>query len=145
MLVSAPIVGTLADLRGGRIGVLAGGSVLTVVCYLAIVPQQPLPVILLIAILIGISMSATTAPMMLFGGERFGAADTPRVVGLFSSAAQIGAALAGAVFGFLLTRYDSFALLWAVCAALALVRLALFGGLLLRDRAAPAAVATAGD
>lgn len=146
MLVSAPIVGWLADLRGGRIGVLIGGSTLTVLCYVAIVPRQPLPILIMVAILIGISMSATTAPMMLFGGERFGAADTPRVVGLFSSAAQIGAALAGAVFGVLLTRYDSFALLWIVCAALALVRLLLFGWLLLRDRSnAGAAMPAPGD
>jgi predicted MFS family arabinose efflux permease len=42
MLLSAPLVGILADRRGGRIGVLAGGSALAVGCYLAIVPSQPL-------------------------------------------------------------------------------------------------------
>jgi predicted MFS family arabinose efflux permease len=73
--------------------------------------------------------------MMLFGGERFGPAATSRVVGLFSSSAQIGAALAGTIFGFLLARYESFPLIWAVCAALALVRLVLFIALVLRDRA----------
>ena len=62
------------------------------------------------------------APMMIFGGERFGAADTSRIVGIFSSSAQIGAALAKSIFGVLLVRYDSFALIWSVCAALALVR-----------------------
>lgn len=134
MLLSAPMIGILADRRGGRIGVLAAGSVMTVLCYLTIVPHQPLPIIILIAILIGISMSATTAPMMLFGGERFGAADTPRVVGLFSSAAQIGAALAGSIFGVLLARYDNFSLIWAACAALALVRVILFASLVIRDR-----------
>ncbi len=75
-----------------------------------------------------------TAPMMLFGGERFGPAATSRVVGLFSSSAQLGAALAGTIFGFLLARYDSFPLIWAACAALAVVRLVLFAALILRDR-----------
>lgn len=134
MVLSAPVIGVLADRRGGRIGVLAAGSVMTVLCYLTIVPHQPLPIIVLVAILIGISMSATTAPMMLFGGERFGAADTSRVVGLFSSAAQVGAALAGSIFGVLLARYGSFPLIWAVCAALALVRVILFAALVIRDR-----------
>ncbi|HEY8601047.1 MAG TPA: MFS transporter [Thermomicrobiales bacterium] len=136
MLLSAPIIGLLVDQRGGRIGVLAVGSMMTVLCYMTIVPHQPLPVIVLIAILIGISMSATTAPMMLFGGERFGAADTSRVVGLFSSAAQVGAALAGSLFGVLLARYDSFPLIWATCAALALVRVLLFAALVTHDRKA---------
>lgn len=136
MLLSAPLIGILADRHGRRIGVLAVGSVLTVLGYLTIVPHQPLPIIVLIAILIGISMSATTAPMMLFGGERFGAADTSRVVGLFSSSAQIGAALAGSIFGVLLARYDSFPLIWAICATLALIRVILFATLVLRDRKA---------
>lgn len=134
MLLSAPFVGILADRRGGRIGVLAGGSALAVGCYLALVPSQPLALVLLAATLIGVSMSATTAPMMLFGGERFGPAATSRVIGLFSSSAQIGAALAGTIFGFLLARYDSFPLIWAACAALAMVRLVLFAALILRDR-----------
>lgn len=135
MLVSAPVIGVLADMRGGRIGVIVGGSILTIACYIALVPHQPLIVVLIISVLIGVAMSATTAPMMLFGGERFGPQDTARVVGLFSSAAQVGAALAGAIFGYLLARYDNFTIIWVTCAALATVRLALFGGVVLRDRA----------
>jgi predicted MFS family arabinose efflux permease len=72
--------------------------------------------------------------MMLFGGERFGTRDTARVVGFFSSTAQIGAALAGAIFGALLAHYDSFTIIWATCALLAFVRLTLFVGLVTRDR-----------
>lgn len=134
MLATAPLVGIVADLPGGRLGVLLGGSVLTVVCYGALLPRQPLVLVLLLAAVIGISMSATTAPMMLFGGERFDSRDTQRVVGLFSSAAQVGAALAGAIFGAMLARSGSFTPIWAVCAALALVRLGLLVGLATNDR-----------
>ncbi|MFN8512600.1 MAG: MFS transporter [Chloroflexia bacterium] len=138
MLVAAPLVGALADLPGGRVGVLLGGSTLTVACYAALLPRQPLALVLIISIIVGISLSATTAPMMLFGGERFDSRDTQRVVGLFSSAAQIGAALAGGIFGALLARTDSFTPIWAVCAALALARLALLLALTLTDRAVTA-------
>jgi CP family cyanate transporter-like MFS transporter len=138
ILVTAPLVGVLADLPGGRIGVLLGGSTLTVVCYAALLPQQPLAVVLIISIIIGISLSATTAPLMLFGGERFDPRDTQRVVGLFSSAAQVGAALAGAIFGAILSRSGSFTPIWAVCTALAFARLALLFGLAAADRAGSA-------
>ncbi len=138
MLVAAPLVGMLADLPGGRFGVLLGGSTVTVLCYGALVPRQSLVTVLIISVVVGVSLSATTAPMMLFGGERFGPYDTQRVVGLFSSAAQIGAALAGGIFGAILARYDDFTPIWAVCAALALVRLALLLGLAASDRAGTA-------
>jgi predicted MFS family arabinose efflux permease len=135
MLVAAPLVGMLADLPGGRVGVLLVGSTLTIICYVALLPQQPLHIVLLISVVIGVSLSATTAPMMLFGGERFDPRDTQRVVGLFSSAAQVGAALAGGIFGAILARTGSFTPIWAVCAALAIARLALLLTLTVSDRA----------
>jgi NNP family nitrate/nitrite transporter-like MFS transporter len=134
ILVTAPLVGVLADLPGGRLGVLLGGATLTVVCYAALLPRQSLAVVLVIALTVGVSLSATTAPLMLFGGERFDSRDTQRVVGLFSSAAQVGAALAGAIFGAILSRSGSFTSIWAVCTALAFARLALLFGLAMSDR-----------
>lgn len=134
MLVAAPVVGALADLPGGRSGVLLVGSLLTVVCYGALLPHQPLAIVLVVAVVVGVSLAATTAPMMLFGGERFDTRDTQRVVGLFSSAAQVGAALAGGIFGAILSRAGSFTPIWAVCATLALVRLGLLVGIAAGDR-----------
>lgn len=127
-------MGRLADLPGGRAGVVLGGAALALGCFVALVPGPPIAVVLGSTLLMGASLAATTAPLMLFAGERVGAHETARAVGWLSTAAQLGATLAGAVFGFLLTAPGRFPLLWLSCALLASLRLALFGGLLWRDR-----------
>lgn len=134
LLIAAPLVGRLADLPGGRSGVILGGSALAVGSFLVLVPGPPVAVVLGSTLLMGASLSATTAPLMLFAGERAGAGETARAVGWLSTTAQLGATLAGVVFGFLLTAPGRFPLLWLICALLALLRLALFGGLLWYDR-----------
>jgi len=125
LLVAAPVAGVLADLPHGRTLVVLGGSALALVCYVAIVPQEPIAVIFAITILIGVSLAATTAPLMLFAGERFAVGETARVVALMSTVAQIGATLAGVVFGFLLAHGSGFQMIWIACVALSLIRLVL--------------------
>lgn len=125
LLAAAPAVGMLADLPHGRALVVLGGSALAFACYVAMVPQEPLPVIFAITILLGISLAATTAPLMLFAGERFEAGETARVVALMATVAQIGATLAGVVFGFLLAQSYRFQIIWIACAVLSLLRLLL--------------------
>lgn len=134
LLVAAPLVGLLADLPHGRVGVLLGGAGLALLCFLLLVPAPPIAVVLGSTLLLGVSLAATTAPLMLFAGERFGPGETARAVGLLSMAAQLGATLAGVVFGALLARGERFQLIWLVCALLAGTRLAIFASLLLRDR-----------
>ncbi len=134
LLVAAPIVGILADLPRGRIGVVLGGAALAAGCYLLLIPRQSLGIVLALTILMGVSLAATTAPLMLFAGERFAVGETARVVALMATVAQIGATLAGVVFGVILSYRDSFTLVWAICAFLALVRLALFLTLIWRGR-----------
>lgn len=134
LLVAAPIVGALADLPRGRIGVLLGGSALALGCYLVLIPRQPLGVVLAATILMGVSLAATTAPLMLFAGERFGAGETARVVALMATVAQIGATLAGVIFGFILSYRDDFQLIWIICALLTLLRLITFLHLIWRSR-----------
>ena len=123
LLVAAPLAGMLADLPHGRTLVLLGGSALAFACYVAIVPKEPIPVILVLTILVGVSLAATTAPLMLFAGERFETGETARVVALMATVAQIGATLAGVVFGLVLAHSDRFQLIWIVCAGLSLIRL----------------------
>ncbi|HEY8291587.1 MAG TPA: MFS transporter [Thermomicrobiales bacterium] len=123
LLVAAPLVGMLADLPHGRTLVVLGGSALAFVCYVAIVPKEPIAVIFIITILVGVSLAATTAPLMLFAGERFESGETARVVALMATVAQIGATLAGVVFGLVLAHSDRFQVIWIACAALSLVRL----------------------
>lgn len=139
LLVVAPLVGVLADLPRGRTGVLLGGSALACGCYLALVATGTVTMTVIVAILMGASLAATTAPMMLFAGERFGPQETARVVALLSTAAQLGAALAGVVFGAILARWDRFGPIWIACALLAGLRLALLLRLLAQDRLALAA------
>jgi MFS family permease len=126
LLVAAPLVGILADLPRGRFNVLLGGSALAAVCYILLVPTQPVAVIVILTVLMGASLAATTAPLMLFAGERFGPGETARVVALLATVAQIGATLAGVVFGVILTYSGRFQIVWIACAILALVRLAMF-------------------
>jgi len=125
LLVAAPLVGMLADLPHGRTLVVLGGSALAFVCYVAIVPKEPIAVVFVITILVGVSLAATTAPLMLFAGERFETGETARVVALMATVAQIGATLAGVVFGLVLAHSDRFQLIWIVCAGLSLIRLIL--------------------
>jgi predicted MFS family arabinose efflux permease len=123
LLIAAPLVGMLADLPHGRTLVVFGGSALAFICYVAIVPKEPIAVIFIITILVGVSLAATTAPLMLFAGERFAAGETARVVALMATVAQIGATLAGVVFGLVLAHSNRFQVVWVACAALSLVRL----------------------
>ena len=138
LLIAAPVVGILADLPHGRTLIVLGGAVLAFVCYVAIVPKEPVAVIFVITILVGISLAATTAPLMLFAGERFAASETARVVALMATVAQIGATLAGIVFGIVLAHSDRFQVIWIACAVLALIRLALLAPFFMsrRDRSA---------
>ncbi len=123
LLIAAPLVGMLADLPHGRTLVVLGGSALAFICYVAIVPKEPIAVIFIITILVGVSLAATTAPLMLFAGERFAAGETARVVALMATVAQIGATLAGVIFGLVLAHSNRFQVVWVACAALSLVRL----------------------
>jgi predicted MFS family arabinose efflux permease len=123
LLIAAPLVGMLADLPHGRTLVVLGGSALAFACYVAIIPKEPIAVIFVITILVGVSLAATTAPLMLFAGERFAAGETARVVALMATVAQIGATLAGVVFGIVLAHSSRFQVVWVACAALSLVRL----------------------
>jgi MFS family permease len=134
LLVAAPLVGLLADLPRGRIGVVLGGSALAACCYLLLIPRQPIGAVLILTILMGVSLAATTAPLMLFAGERFEAGETARVVALMATVAQIGATLAGVIFGVILSYRESFRLIWTLCALLALVRLLAFVNLIRRAR-----------
>ncbi len=134
LLVAAPLVGILADLPRGRSLVLLGGSALAFGCYVVLVPKEPIPVIFTMTILIGVSLAATTAPLMLFAGERFDAGETARVVALMATVAQIGATLAGVVFGLLLAHSDRFQVIWLACAILSLVRLILLAPFFLHRR-----------
>ncbi len=138
LLVAAPAVGMLADLPQGRTLVVLGGSALAFACYVAIVPKEPIPVIFIITILVGVSLAATTAPLMLFAGERFTAGETARVVALMATVAQIGATLAGVVFGLLLAHSNRFKVIWIACVVLSLIRLVLLTPFFLhrRDRLA---------
>jgi predicted MFS family arabinose efflux permease len=125
LLLTAPVVGVLADLPQGRTLVVLGGSALAFACYVAIVPKEPIAIIFAITVLVGVSLAATTAPLMLFAGERFAAGETARVVALMATVAQIGATLAGVVFGLVLAHSDHFQVIWIACALLALIRLAM--------------------
>lgn len=139
LLIAAPLVGIAADLPHGRAGVVLGGSTLAAVSFALMIVSGNVGLVLGVAVLIGISLSATTAPMMLFAGERFDRRQTARVVGLMSMAAQFGATLAGTLFGVLLARGGSFRMIWIACAVLAVIRLAMLANLVRHDRAARAA------
>jgi len=138
LLVAAPVVGMLADLPQGRTLVVVGGSALAFACYAVLIPKEPIPIIFVMTILVGVSLAATTAPLMLFAGERFEAGETARVVALMATVAQIGATLAGVVFGFLLAHSNRFQVIWIACAALSLIRLVMLVPFFLQRRDAPA-------
>lgn len=142
LLVMAPVAGALADLPHGRAGVLVGGSALATIAFGLLTISHQLAPVLVLAILIGVSMAATTAPLMLFAGERFGPTQTARVVGFMATAAQIGTTLAGVVFGVMLSGHGGFELIWICCALLGLARLATLLNLLRHDRAARPAMSS---
>jgi len=139
LLVAAPIVGWAADLPRGRIMVVTGGSLLAVLVFGLLALSPWMPFVVAATLLSGVSLSATTAPFMLLAGERFGAGQTARVVGLMATAGQLGATLAGSVFGFVLERGGGFQAVWLACGAFALVRLVLLLDLIRRDRRRPRA------
>jgi len=134
LLLAAPLVGEAADLPHGRNGVVVGGSALAALSFGLMVAGQSIPIVLVATVLTGLSLAATTAPLMLLAGERFGAAHTARVVGFVAAAAQLGGTLAGSIFGLVLTHGGGFRAVWTACAAFALLRLALLLDLLRRDR-----------
>jgi len=125
LLVAAPLVGMLAGLPRSRALVVLGGSALAFACYVILVPHEPIPVLFTLTIFVGVSLAATTAPLMLFAGERFAVSETGRVVALMATVAQIGATLAGVVFGVLLAHSNRFQTIWLACAILSLLRLVL--------------------
>jgi len=63
---------------------------------------------------------------MLFAGEPFGPGETSRIVALMATVAQIGAAVAGVVYGFILAYNDRFQTIWTACALVESVQLAMF-------------------
>lgn len=126
MVVTAPLIGKLVDLSGGRTPVVAGGSFLAFGCYLFLIPGPSVLMVSILSAFAGISLAATTAPLMLFAGERFEFGETARVVALMATTAQIGATLAGVLFGLALSLDNGFRIIWITCAALALIRAVMF-------------------
>jgi len=126
MVVTAPLIGKLVDLSGGRTRVVAGGSFLAFGCYLFLIPGPSVLMVSILSAFAGISLAATTAPLMLFAGERFEFGETARVVALMATTAQIGATLAGVLFGLALSLDNGFRIIWITCAALALIRAVMF-------------------
>ena len=67
----------------------------------------------------------TTAPMMVFATERFGAGSAGLAVGMVNAIGQTGSSLSGIVFGPMLDATGSFGSIWWSCVPLAVVRFAL--------------------
>ena len=84
-----------------------------------------MPLVLVAGVLAGTASSMTTAPMMVFASERFGAGSAGLAVGMVNAIGQTGSSLSGIVFGPLLDATGSFGSIWWSCIPIGVVRWAL--------------------
>jgi predicted MFS family arabinose efflux permease len=125
LTVSSPLVGKLSDVVRSRKLVLQLGASCSVAAFVILATLPSVPLVIVAGVLAGIASSMTTAPMMVFASERFGAGSAGLAVGMVNAIGQIGSSLAGVVFGPLLDATGSFASIWWSCIPIGVLRVVL--------------------
>jgi predicted MFS family arabinose efflux permease len=125
MTVSSPLVGKLSDVVGSRRLILQIGALASLASFAILATTRAVALTLLAAVIAGIASAMTTAPMMVFAGERFGAGAAGLAVGMVNTIGQIGSSLAGFAFGPLLDATGSFGAIWWSCVPIGVARAAL--------------------
>lgn len=133
MTISSPLVGKLSDLMSSRRPILRIGALCGVAAFVILATTRAVSLVLAAGVLAGIASAMTTAPMMLFASERFGAGAAGLAVGMVNAVGQTGSSLSGVVFGPLLDATGSFGSIWWSCIPIGLVRFALLE--MIRDEA----------
>jgi len=124
MTVSSPLVGKLSDVRSRR-EILQVGALMSLGTFALLALSRSLPLVLVASVLAGTASAMTTAPMMVYAGERFGAGAAGLAVGMVNAVGQMGSSASGIVFGPLIDATGSFRAVWWACVPLGLLRLAL--------------------
>ena len=135
MAVSSPLVGKLSDLMSSRRLILRIGALCGVAAFAILATTRAVSLVVVAGVLAGIASSMTTAPMMVFASECFGAGAAGLAVGMVNAVGQTGSSLSGVVFGQLLDATGSFGSIWWSCIPIGLVRFALLE--MIRDEAGP--------
>jgi predicted MFS family arabinose efflux permease len=135
LTVSSPLVGHLSDALGSRRRVLQLGSLCSLGAFALLAVTRTVPLAMVAGVLAGVASSMTTAPMMVFASERFGAGSAGLAVGMVNAIGQIGSSLAGVVFGPLLDATGSFGAIWWTCLPIGALRWALL--LMIAEDAGP--------
>lgn len=125
LTVSSPVVGRLSDSLSSRRRILQAGALCSLAAFAILATTRAVPLALLAGVLAGVASSMTTAPMMVFATERFGAGAAGLAVGMVNAVGQTGSSLSGVVFGPLLDATGSFASIWWSCVPIAAARFAL--------------------
>lgn len=141
MTVASPLVGKLSDVVASRRRILEVGAAASLAAFAILATTRSTALTVLASILAGTASAMTTAPMMVFAGERFGEGTAGLAVGMVNAIGQMGSSLSGVVFGPLLDATGSFAAIWWTCIPVGVVRLALLW--LVSDAASPDAGAAA--
>lgn len=122
-VLSALPAGSLSDLLGRRTPVIHLGSALMVLFPLAaLFGLATGPVLLLLALLIGMGIGFSGVSMGALGTELFGRRWAGTVISTAAAAAQASSALAGVLFGWIADQTGSFTSIWMLCLAIMLVR-----------------------
>jgi len=125
MMMSSPLVGKLSDVVRSRLLILQLGALCSLAAFAILATTRAVPLALVAGVLAGTASSMTTAPMMVFASERFGAGSAGLAVGMVNAIGQTGSSLSGIVFGPLLDATGSFGSIWWSCIPIGVVRCAL--------------------
>jgi len=123
LMVFSPLAGVVSDRLGARKPVLLAGSALAVGCLAAMVMSRDIRVVIIAAVLVGVSKALTIPVAMIFAGEIFANAGAGLAVALTATTGQIASSLSGPLCGYILDLTRSFIMVWAVALACSVAKI----------------------
>ncbi len=123
LTVCSPFAGILSDHIGKRTPVLVAGSVMAAVGFAMFILSRDTLVVLVAALLLGVSMAFTIPVLMIMVGEMFGQAGLGFSLSVAGTVGQLSSSLSGLVFGYALQESSSFAVVWELALVFTVARI----------------------
>ncbi len=124
----SPLAGVTSDRLRSRPPVLLGGALLMAACLAVLTISRDPTVLLVTAFLAGVSAAFSIPVMVIYVGERFAAAGTGLAVSVAGTIGQVASSLSGPLCGYTLEATGTFAAVWGLTLAVAVVRIPLLFG-----------------